>query len=82
MSNRFPSREIVEQLRARYPKGTRVELVKMDDPQAPPIGEPPVRVQHGLKDVPAFLEAHAQLARQLVRVGAVGHQVQAVARHP
>ena len=34
----FPSREIVEQLRARYPKGTRVELVKMDDVQAPPIG--------------------------------------------
>ena len=38
MSNNFPSREIVAQLRARYPKGTRVELVKMDDPQAPPIG--------------------------------------------
>lgn len=38
MSNRFPSREIVEQLRVRYPKGTRVELVKMDDAQAPPIG--------------------------------------------
>ncbi len=38
MSNNFPSREIVEQLRARYPKGTRVELVKMDDVQAPPIG--------------------------------------------
>ena len=38
MSNNFPSREIVEQLRARYPKGTRVELVKMDDVGAPPIG--------------------------------------------
>ena len=38
MNNRFPSREIVEQLRARYPKGTRVELVRMDDPQAPPVG--------------------------------------------
>ena len=31
-------REIVESLRAEYPKGCRVELVEMDDPQAPPIG--------------------------------------------
>ena len=38
MNKGFPSREIVEQLRVRYPKGTRVELVKMDDVQAPPIG--------------------------------------------
>jgi len=35
---RFPSREIVEQVRKEYPAGTRVELVWMDDPQAPPIG--------------------------------------------
>ena len=35
---RFPSREIVEQLRSEYPEGTRVELVHMDDFQAPPIG--------------------------------------------
>lgn len=35
---RFPSREIVEQVRKEYPKGTRVELVQMDDFQAPPIG--------------------------------------------
>ena len=34
----FPSREIVENLRKRYPAGTRVELVEMDDVQAPPIG--------------------------------------------
>ena len=35
---KLPSKEIVEQLRVQYPKGTRVELVKMDDEQAPPIG--------------------------------------------
>lgn len=35
---RFPSKEIVEQVRRQYPVGTRVELVKMDDVQAPPIG--------------------------------------------
>lgn len=35
---RFPSREIVEQVRKKYPVGSRVELVKMDDVQAPPIG--------------------------------------------
>ena len=34
----FPSRETVERLRKEYPAGTRVELLKMDDPQAPPIG--------------------------------------------
>lgn len=28
----------LESLRKEYPKGTRVELVKMDDIQAPPIG--------------------------------------------
>ena len=35
---KFPNREIVEQVRKQYPVGTRVELVKMDDEQAPPIG--------------------------------------------
>lgn len=34
----FPSREIVEKVRKDYPVGTRVELVQMDDVQAPPIG--------------------------------------------
>lgn len=34
----FPSKETVDLLRSRYPKGTRVELLKMDDPQAPPVG--------------------------------------------
>ena len=35
---RVPSREIINRLRECYPKGTRVELVQMDDPQAPPVG--------------------------------------------
>ena len=35
---RFPSKAIVEVLRRQDPVGTRVELVRMDDPQAPPIG--------------------------------------------
>ena len=35
---RFPSKAIVEELRRQYPVGTRVELVRMDEPQAPPIG--------------------------------------------
>jgi len=38
MSNRLPSRETVERIRAQYPVGCRVELIKMDDIQAPPIG--------------------------------------------
>ena len=35
---RFPSKEIVEQVRRQYPVGTRVKLLHMDDVQAPPIG--------------------------------------------
>ena len=35
---KFPSREIVERIRREYPAGTRVELVRMDDVQAPPAG--------------------------------------------
>ena len=34
----FPSRDIVNSIREEYPAGTRVELVRMDDFQAPPIG--------------------------------------------
>ena len=32
------SRETVEHLRREYPIGCRVQLVRMDDVQAPPIG--------------------------------------------
>ena len=35
---RVISREVLQALRERFPKGTRVELVQMDDPQTPPIG--------------------------------------------
>ena len=35
---RFPSRETVERIRRDYPVGTRVELIQMEDVQAPPIG--------------------------------------------
>lgn len=34
----FPSKEIVDRVRSQYPVGCRVELVQMDDMQAPPIG--------------------------------------------
>jgi hypothetical protein len=35
---RMPSRELVEQIRKDYPKGCRVELIRMEDVQAPPMG--------------------------------------------
>lgn len=35
---RLIGKETLQALRERYPKGTRVELVKMDDAQAPPVG--------------------------------------------
>ena len=34
----FPSKETVDRIRKEYPRGTRVELVRMDDLQAPPPG--------------------------------------------
>ncbi len=35
---RLPSEKEVERIRKNYPVGCRVELVKMDDVQAPPVG--------------------------------------------
>ena len=35
---RFPSKESVEGIRRHFPVGCRVELLRMDDVQAPPIG--------------------------------------------
>ena len=32
--NEFPSKETVERIRRMYPKGTRVELISMNDPFA------------------------------------------------
>lgn len=34
----YPSKDTIERLREEYPAGTRVELVNMDDVQAPPVG--------------------------------------------
>ena len=34
----FANRKQVDGLRLRYPAGTRVELIEMDDAQAPPVG--------------------------------------------
>ena len=35
---RFLKKEIVDSVRREYPAGTRIELLEMDDVQAPPIG--------------------------------------------
>lgn len=32
------TRETINVLKAKYPKGTKVRLVRMDDIQAPPVG--------------------------------------------
>ena len=32
------TQEILASLREQFPQGTRVELLRMDDPQAPPAG--------------------------------------------
>lgn len=35
---KFPNKGIVEMVRKEYPAGCRVELIRMDDAQAPAIG--------------------------------------------
>ncbi len=35
---KYPSKETIERLRNKYPIGTRVELIEMEDIQAPPVG--------------------------------------------
>ncbi len=52
---KIPRKEIVEQLRSEYPEGTRVELVRMDDPQAPPVGTK--GTVQGVDDVGSILVA-------------------------
>ena len=36
--NGFPNRQTVERLREQFKPGVTVELIKMDDPFAPPVG--------------------------------------------
>lgn len=35
---KFPNQKIVDRIRRDFPAGCRVELLQMDDVQAPPIG--------------------------------------------
>ena len=53
MNNSFPSHEVVEKLRARYPVGCRVELVRMDDPQAPPVRT--IGIVRGVDDIGSIM---------------------------
>ncbi|PWM33789.1 MAG: DUF4314 domain-containing protein [Clostridiales bacterium] len=34
----FPTTEKVNEIREEYPTGTRIELIQMEDAQAPPVG--------------------------------------------
>ncbi len=35
---KYPNKEKIEMLRKQYPAGTKVELLAMEDVQAPPVG--------------------------------------------
>ena len=35
---KYPNKEKIEMLRKQYPAGTKVELLAMNDQQAPPVG--------------------------------------------
>lgn len=49
----FPSEKIVEEVRKKYPPGTRVVLRKMDDVQAPPLGT--LGTVYGVDDTASIL---------------------------
>lgn len=34
----YPCKKVIERLRKEFPTGTRVELVRMDDPKTLPVG--------------------------------------------
>lgn len=38
MINDMISSTALDRLRIQYPKGARVQLIRMDDPKAPPVG--------------------------------------------
>lgn len=46
-------KERVAQLRNQYPNGTKIELVEMDDVQAPPVGT--VGIVQGVDDLGSLL---------------------------
>ena len=46
-------KERVEHLRKQYPKGTKIELLEMDEVQAPPIGT--VGIVYGVDDLGSLL---------------------------
>ena len=52
---RIISKKALQALRERFPKGTRVELVKMDDPQAPPVGTK--GIVRGVDDIGSIMVA-------------------------
>lgn len=50
---KYVKKEIVEKLRQQYPMGTRVELLQMDDVQAPPIGT--LGTVYGVDDIGSIM---------------------------
>ena len=60
----FPSRDIVERVKKEYPAGTRVELVRMDDFQAPPIGTK--GTVRGVDDTASIMEIGRASCRERV----------------
>ena len=52
---KFPSMEQIERLRKRYPIGTMVELISMEDAQSPPSGT--LGRIHGVDDAGSILVA-------------------------
>ena len=68
---RFPSKETVERIRKEYPVGARVELVQMNDPQAPPVGTK--GTVRGVDDIGSIMVAWDNGCGLSVAYGAVSY---------
>ena len=72
-----------ERLRSEYPVGCRVELIQMDDPQAPSvgtigtitgvddIGKMNIKLQAGAKDVAEVIEQTKDRILEILRCGLI-----------
>ena len=63
---RVISKELLQALRERFKPGSRVELLKMDDVQAPPIGTRGTVV--GVDDIGSIMVAWGQWLRPVSRI--------------
>lgn len=75
---RMPSKQYLNYLRSTYPPGTRVQLIYMDDVQAPPIGTAGTVI--GIDDMGSIL-VHWDDGSRLNVILVAGDQIEKMSAH-